>query len=380
MKVVIISHSYLEQENQKNILALDLYCEIKCLLPRKGFVLMFRDYAFQDGGNKKNIFFTYETFFLTRSQFLFKTLTMNFHKTKPDIINVEYNPWSLIFIQTFICKTIFSRKSKIICTVKKNTYQCRPGFYGWVKKWLTIHSLRYCDHIIAASGMAKTLLEQTLSVPEYMISTCHHLGVDIKLFKPNLDKRSKIKNKVIIGYAGRFDAEKGVMDLLDAVKKVRKNVSEMVELKLLGCGAYSEYLDAQLTKESAENSWLAVLPPIPNSEVAEFLKGIDVFVLPSRVVDDHQEHDAHVLLEALSAGVVCVGTRSGIIPEILGDGSGFLVSPEAPSELAELLTVLISEPEERHAKEERARRKAEREFSLDMIARKKVAIFNEVLE
>jgi glycosyltransferase involved in cell wall biosynthesis len=379
MRVAVVSHSYLEPENQKNILTLNSYSEVRCMLPRKGSVLIFSDYEFQDGCNTENIFFTYETLLLTKVQFVFKSLTMGFFKFRPDVISIEYNPWSLIFLQVLICKTIFSRKSKIVCTVKKNTYQCGPGLYGWLKRQFTRYGLKWTDHTIAASEMAEKLLEKTLSVSKHKVSTCHHLGVDIDVFKPSSNSESKNNDKVIIGYTGRLDAVKGVMDLVEAVKKVRGFSEKVIELKLLGCGAYSESLDFQLAKESERTNWLELLPPVSNAEVASFLQGIDIFVLPSRVLDDHQEHDAHALLEALSVGVACVGTKSGIIPELLDDGTGYLVNPESPDELAEVLSKLIEDPKERHAKALLGRNKATREFSLDVIARKKIKIFKELL-
>jgi glycosyltransferase involved in cell wall biosynthesis len=379
VKVAVISHSYLEPENQKNILALKSYCEVRCLLPRKGSVLIFHDYEFHHSNKTKDLFFTYETFFLTKAQFVFKTLTMGFIKFKPDVISIEYNPWSLIFLQVLIYKMIFSRKSKIVCTIKKNTYQCPPGFYGWLKKWLTRFSLVWTDYTIAASKMAKRLLGETLSVPKNLIATSHHLGVDTNIFKPNSSRDLKNKDKVIIGYTGRFDAAKGVMDLIEAVKIVRSTSNKNIELKLLGCGAYSESLDVQLAKEFERTGWLELLPPVSNVEVANFLQGIDIFVLPSRVLDDHQEHDAHALLEALAVGIACIGTKSGIIPELLGDGTGYLVKSEAPHELAIVLSRLIDDTKERQTKALLARQKAIREFSLDVIAMKKIKIFKEVL-
>ncbi len=45
MKVAIISHTYLEPENQKNLLALSALCDVRCVLPRRGPVLIFKNYV-----------------------------------------------------------------------------------------------------------------------------------------------------------------------------------------------------------------------------------------------------------------------------------------------------------------------------------------------
>ena len=98
------------------------------------------------------------------------------------------------------------------------------------------------------------------------------------------------------------------------------------------------------------------------------------------MLEDHQEHDAHALMEALAVGVATIGTRSGIIPEILGEGVGLLVSPEAPDELAAAIEQLVNDHRARKTLGMRGRKKAEIEFALDVIAQRKIEIFQGVLD
>ena len=111
----------------------------------------------------------------------------------------------------------------------------------------------------------------------------------------------------------------------------------------------------------------------------DLLARSDIFVMPSRVLDDHQEHDAHAVLEALSAGVPTIGTNSGILPEILGDGTGLVVRAEAPAELAAVLVDLANDDSSRHVLALRGRNTAEKNFSLDVTAQKKAHIFRRVI-
>ena len=125
---------------------------------------------------------------------------------------------------------------------------------------------------------------------------------------------------------------------------------------------------------------MEILPAVSLTEVSDFLRGLDIFVMPSRNLPDHQEHDAHALIEALANGLPCVGTRSGIIPEILGDGTGCIVDPENPAELARVLKGLILNPAYRNELGLRGRQKAIQEFALDTLASKKVNIFKRVID
>jgi glycosyltransferase involved in cell wall biosynthesis len=117
---------------------------------------------------------------------------------------------------------------------------------------------------------------------------------------------------------------------------------------------------------------------VPNSEVHRFLQELDIFVMPSRILPDHQEHDGRALIEALAAGVPTVGTRSGVIPEILGDGTGVLVEPSAPDALAAAIGDLARDPEMRGVLAQLGRGKAEQEFSVSQVVAQRLEIYRRV--
>ena len=67
----------------------------------------------------------------------------------------------------------------------------------------------------------------------------------------------------------------------------------------------------------------------PKPEVAERVRGADVFVLPS--LGDNMPC---ALLEALSCGVPAVASRVGGVPEVLDESSGVMVEPGSAEALA----------------------------------------------
>ena len=81
-------------------------------------------------------------------------------------------------------------------------------------------------------------------------------------------------------------------------------------------------LGDRLRAMTDDSPWLTVHDWVPVDEVADFMRGLDVYVLPARNLPDHQEHDAHALLQALACGVPCIATRSGIVPEISATAPG----------------------------------------------------------
>lgn len=376
VKVAILSHSYLEPENRKNIFALSAYVTVRVILPRKWHVLIFHNYEFERSHFGRKFFIPFRPLYLSNAQYLLWTLSMGLRRFQPDVINIEYNPWSAMFFQVLVYRALFCPHAKIICTVKKNTYRRYRGWRSWLKNWLSRFSFKRVDHIIAASAMAARLYKHKFSVPTHRITSLHHLGVDTSLFVPVPVRQDETPSRVTIGYCGRFDVEKGITDLIAAVRLVKNRVTRPVVLRLLGDGQ----LTRELEQQADNTDWLEILPPVGNAEVASFLQDLDIFVLPSRILEDHQEHDAHALIEALAVGVATIGTRSGIIPEIMGDGTGQLVSPEAPDELAAVLEKLVNDDRARKTLGMRGRKKAENEFALDVIAQQKIKIFQRVLD
>jgi glycosyltransferase involved in cell wall biosynthesis len=96
-------------------------------------------------------------------------------------------------------------------------------------------------------------------------------------------------------------------------------------------------------------------------DVGRLLTASDIFVLPAR-------HEAFgiVLLEAMSAGVPIVATRTGGIPEIVLEGkTGILAEPDDPSGLARALLELADDPGKRQALGRAGRERWAQSFTLD---------------
>jgi glycosyltransferase involved in cell wall biosynthesis len=107
--------------------------------------------------------------------------------------------------------------------------------------------------------------------------------------------------------------------------------------------------------------------------IEEFLAGLDVFVLPSR-----SEGMPLALIEAMAAGLPCVATRVGGVPEVLEDGCGLLVPPESPSDLANAMEAMLDEGR-RRSMGARAAVAAQR-FSIERCAERFAEIYRGLIE
>jgi glycosyltransferase involved in cell wall biosynthesis len=99
------------------------------------------------------------------------------------------------------------------------------------------------------------------------------------------------------------------------------------------------------------------------TDVPALLARADSFVLPSV-----NENCPLALIEAMGAGLACVGSGVGGVPELLGDGSGLLVAPGDPEALAGAMAMLADDEALAPALGRAAAATARRHFSVSACA------------
>jgi L-malate glycosyltransferase len=113
------------------------------------------------------------------------------------------------------------------------------------------------------------------------------------------------------------------------------------------------------------------------SDVPEILSGVDISVLPSRLM----ESTSNTLLESMAAGVPVVATRFGGTPEVVAEGeTALLVTPARPGELAAAIGSLLADPPGARRMGEAGRRRAVELFSLERMVRQTETLFERTLE
>lgn len=131
-------------------------------------------------------------------------------------------------------------------------------------------------------------------------------------------------DKIVLGYLGRIEEEKGVEVLLNALSKLRG-----MEIKIAGKGSedYIKYLNEKYS--SIPMSFLGVV------NASDFFPQIDYLIVPSM----WNEPLGRVVLEAASFGIPSIGSAKGGIPEIIKDRhTGYIFNSE--SQLIDVLNII----------------------------------------
>lgn len=133
----------------------------------------------------------------------------------------------------------------------------------------------------------------------------------------------------VFGMVGRLAPTKGLSYLIEAFSKVRAQ-KPSAHLVLLGNGPCRAELEQQASRTSPQGS-VHFLGYKDNIE--QLVRGMDVFVLSSVA-----EGMPRAILEVMAAGIPCIATRVGGIPEIMGnDGVAILVPAKDPEALAKAM-------------------------------------------
>lgn len=160
-----------------------------------------------------------------------------------------------------------------------------------------------------------------------------------------------------VGFAGRLVENKGLLDLLAAVRRLQ----EPVELILIGNGT----LRGQLDGAPIPGSRVRVLDQLSHASMAEGYAQFDVLVLPSRTTATWKEQLGRALIEALWCGVPVIGSDSGEIPWVIGLTGGGTTFPEGDVDaLAAELTALREDPALRQKLAQAGRAAVEQVFSV----------------
>ena len=193
------------------------------------------------------------------------------------------------------------------------------------------------DKFVAHTKLEKTWLEQqgTESTRIEILPTQH---VSTILFE---HKTKTSREDCMVLFLSRIVPKKGVHFLIKAFHEVRTHVPKS---KLVIAGPedskYKRKLLDMVRELQLENA-VKFLGFVTEEKKLELVASATVFCLPT-LADYHPI----VLLEAQALETPVVATRVGAIPEIVLDGeTGFLVEPNNPRELAEVIIRLIEDEE-----------------------------------
>jgi glycosyltransferase involved in cell wall biosynthesis len=175
-------------------------------------------------------------------------------------------------------------------------------------------------------------------------------------------------NAVVFGFAGRFEARKGLRELMRAWPAVAAAVPA-AHLVVVGRGDLESEISAWA--DQAPRVRLAGFRP----DIARVLRAFDVLVVPS-----HWEGFGLIAAEGMAAGLPVIAAAASSLPELVADGvSGRLVPPANADALARAMIDFGADPALRRRAGDAGREICRREFPLERMVERWEALLGDVV-
>jgi glycosyltransferase involved in cell wall biosynthesis len=178
-----------------------------------------------------------------------------------------------------------------------------------------------------------------VDVPMHAVSN----GIDLSRFMPgqapdDLYKTFNLpRDKKIVSYIGRLDAEKHLWVLVEAFKILRESIND-IHLMIVGSGTDEERLK-RLVYQHGLQDCATFTGRVSDEEIVALHKVGTVYVMPSPA-----ELQSIATLEAMASGQPVVAVDAGALRELCQDGrNGFLCEQDAVNEVAEGIRKIVTD-------------------------------------
>lgn len=291
---------------------------------------------------------------------------------KPSHVHIEEDPHSFVGVQTVALVRWFCPRAKISFFIWDNLARTPRFPLGFLKRMLTGYALTRAALVVCGNGEAEHLLK-TVKGYTGVTAVLPQLGLDVADYgEASTQARVSDRTRPRIGFIGRLVPEKGIGELLEALRRLQHLPWELL---VVGNGPM---------RAEIERDWLPVFASrmtyreaVPHAEVPALLGELDIFVLPSYSIPSWKEQFGLTLAQAMLAGNACIGTASGAIPEVLGD-AGLIVAERDVTSLAAALEKLLSSESFRRQCQEQARSLALKKYTNDIVAQGYLTVFKAI--
>jgi glycosyltransferase involved in cell wall biosynthesis len=225
---------------------------------------------------------------------------------------------------------------------------------------------RYATAITGVHSGITDYFRDHLNVPADRL---HVVTNGVPGFVGNAAARGRVRRALDISdscftflYVGRLEAVKDLPTLLKAVNRLGDSSRRNIRVFLAGDGAERGALE-QLSRSLEVQDTVTFLGA--RSDVDDLLNAVDAFVMTSST-----EGLPMALIEAMAAGLPCIATAVGGIPQVLSDHAGLLVPPNDPAAVANAMLQLSSETALRQCIAENALRRIRSQYGLEPVVTK----------
>lgn len=372
MKLLVVGHTYLTAFAQRKYVEMKRQCEgleLRILTPRAiPHVFMRYTRELAPGLSKDEVVDIRE--FFGRSHMSYVLDPFRFaevlRKFQPDRVHIEEDPYSAAGVETVFLTHLICPSAKISFFIWDNLARVPRFPLNVIKRKLNRYSLSKADLVVCGNKEGERLLREkkgykgrTAVLPQLGLNPDPYLNLQTNLIRSELLIPVDIP---LIGFVGRLIPEKGVSLLLEALHRLKDLKWRVL---IVGSGPLESEITGKWQQMFGER--LVYRKAVPHADVPAYMRAMDIFVLPSYTTPAWKEQFGLVLAEAMLAGVPCVGSSSGAIPDVIGPG-GMVFKEKDVDDLAHTLKRLLADLNLRKSLAEEAQRFALQNYTHAAVA------------
>lgn len=299
-------------------------------------------------------------------------------KSRPEVILLMEESFSLFALQVILLARIFAPSARVIFySFNITSYIRYPYRPSWFYRLLGDTVMKMSHVGLCVSRKAERVLSESTFKGKIKVL---FFGINDRLFQgiPCHEARTRLglsPEEDIFLYAGRLLEQKGVQDLLDAFARLRTERSDRkLRLLVVGDGEYGDALHQKALSLDLDGS-VEFRRAVPIEHMVSYMSAATAFVLPSRA--EWNEQFGRVNAEAMLVGTTIIGSTSGEIPGVIGDG-GYIFEADDIDDLKRVMEKVLDDPRDAAIRRERGREIAMKNYSLQGFVNGLVEIFEEL--
>ncbi len=295
---------------------------------------------------------------------LYTKLCSVIRKVRPHFLYIDSEPENYASLECCLCRRLISPKTRLGLVSSRNLDYRSIGF-----PYKLEFTHRWCDSIIRGQRADVVFVRPGSAIPlmeAYARSVCQlpH-AVDCTTFRRTASGSGRAADgKLVLGFLGRIVESKGVRLLIQALPHLPENMC----VRLVGKGPLVQPLQ-KLAADLGVADRVEICPAVDYRHVPGVLNAMDMLVLPSMETTYWTEQFGRVLIEAMACELPIVASRSGEIPEVLGE-AGVLFRMGDLADLIEKVRSLVQNAALRNELAEKGRGRALRLFDAPVIAQR----------
>jgi len=274
-------------------------------------------------------------------RFLITQLKISYHlfKISRNIDMVIFQIGTRLYLITLLLAKLLQKKVVIVATGRQSI--CAKVelvktpwhiIFPFIFRIIEDINFTLADHIAVLSKSGIELGGLNRYRKKITISGAQYIDTNTWKVKKKLEERSNI-----IGYIGDLGPRKGVLNFIEAIPLVLKEVND-VEFVIGGSGVLIHTIQEKLEKNLDHK--VKLIGWIPQEKLPDQLNELKLFILPS-----YLEGLPATTQQAMACGTVALATPVGGIPDLIKDEeTGFILQNNSPECIAKTIIRALEHP------------------------------------